>query len=134
MTVARPMYRPADLASPSPRFEESAGDRGAAIALDEQGTIRDTSRKARELLDVDRQAPTGQDFFRLVHPEDRYRVSRKLGSLLTDDNDQRDACLVRLKTGVGPWQWFKMVATNDLDAENPGDLLLRLFQRGSPPG
>lgn len=116
-----------------PSLRETAGEEQSLIVLDGEGTIRHVSDEARELLDLRPHALNGEPFSECVHPNRRSRVRRDLTGM-TAREKQRATWLLRLKTGLGPWQWFKAEAENRLGGDDPSGIVLRLLERGGGPG
>ncbi|MEF8796410.1 MAG: PAS domain-containing protein [Salinivenus sp.] len=116
-----------------PSLRETAGEEQSLIVLDGEGTIRHVSDEARELLDLRPHALNGEPFSECVHPNRRSRVRRDLTGM-TAREKQRATWLLRLKTGLGPWQWFKVEAENRLGGDDPSGIVLRLLERGGGPG
>ena len=116
-----------------PSLRDTAGEEQSLIVLDGEGTIRHVSDEARELLDLRPHALDGEPFSERVYPNQRSRVRRDLTGM-TAHEKQRATWLLRLKTGLGPWQWFKVEAENRPGGDdNPPGIVLRLFERGGGP-
>jgi PAS domain-containing protein len=103
------------------------------LLLDDEGTIRYASNRARDLLDAQSSTLTGQSFLDRVHPRTTKRVLHDLAEMAVQ-NKQRATWLLRLQTELGPWQWFKVSATNQLDHTNQQGIVLRLSERGGGTG
>jgi len=109
----------------------SGTEDGAVIVLDDEATIRELTTQAQRVLDLEAHAVTNQSFFRRVHPDDRNRIAWGLMTMATQEDAPPRTWLVRLKTGLGPWQWFKIEAAGFLD-ENAGNALrLHLYERAA---
>jgi PAS domain S-box-containing protein len=116
-----------------PSLRDTAGEEQSLIVLDGEGTIRHVSDEARELLDLRPHSLDGDPFSEWVHPNRRSRVRRDLTGM-TAREKQRATWLLRLKTGLGPWRWFKVEAENRLGGDDPSGIVLRLLERGGGPG
>lgn len=100
----------------------------ATVVLDEEGIVQEATDQVRHLLDLSPQSLIGQNFFPQVHPEDRSRILWTLAET-GGRGGQHDPPLLRLKTGLGPWQWFKLDARPAQPNED-GAIVLRLLERG----
>jgi hypothetical protein len=112
----------------------SGTEDGAVIVLDDEATIRALSSRAQRVLDLEAHAVTDQSFFRRVHPDDRNRIAWGLMSIATQEDAPPRTWLVRLKTGLGPWQWFKIEAAGHPDGDADNALRLHLYERAAPRG
>lgn len=101
----------------------------AVILLNEEGAIQQASDGAQRLLDTKAPSLNGQNFFGRVHPQTRTQVVHDLTQMIVG-NKQQATWLLQLKTGLGPWQWFKVKASNRLDDESKAYIVLQIFQRG----
>lgn len=101
----------------------------AVVVLDDNGQVQRVSGAARQLLDLGSHKITGEPFFDRVHPDNRNRVLWDL-SEMAGRGRQKVTWLLRLKTGLGPWQWFKLIAVNRLTRPNDPGIFLTLFERG----
>lgn len=99
------------------------------MLVNENGTIERVSQRACRLLDSDIRSLTGQTFLRRVHPRAARRVRHDLAQMVGREK-QRASWLLRLKTGLGPWQWFKVEAEDRLNPGETGGIVLKLFERG----
>jgi len=125
--------RPAGRA-PRPRsFDHNFHEEQAILVLDEAAEIQHISRVARRLLDLGSTPLDGGSFFERVHPDHLNRVKWDLVQM-TIRGKQRVSWLLRLKTGLGPWQWFKVEAENRIGGNDPSGIVLRLLERGGGPG
>lgn len=111
-----------------PPPDDSVDDEKALLVLDDEGIVEKATEFARRLLDLGPQSLTGRSFFRRVHPDDRPRILWKL-SEIASQGAQHAPSLLRLKTGLGPWRWFKLAARLPQSDED-GQIVLRLFERG----
>ncbi len=109
--------------------DEVAASPKAILFLDDEGGIEHVSDRARHILDLRNRSLTGQSFFGSVHPQDLKRVVHDLTEMVLHDK-KHATWLLQLKTGLGPWQWFKIEATNQLDHEHRAGIVLQLFERG----
>lgn len=100
----------------------------ATVVLDDEGIVQKATDRVRHLLDLGPQSLTGQNFLPRVHPEDRPRILRTLVEI-GGRGGQHDPPLLRLKTGVGPWQWFKL-DVRPAQPDEGGAIVLRLLERG----
>lgn len=124
--------RPAGRA-PRPRsFDHNFHEEQAILVLDEAAEIQHISRVARRLLDLGSTPLDGGSFFERVHPDHLNRVKWDLVQM-TIRGKQRVSWLLRLKTGLGPWQWFKLQAVNCLSDREQKGIVLWLFERGGHP-
>lgn len=114
---------------PSPGMRRN----GAKMLLNEDGRIERVSEKACHLLESDVRSLTGQAILRRVHPEAVHRVGHDLAQMMGRQKQRAD-WLLRLKTGLGPWQWFKVEAKNRLSQSDPGAIVLHLSERGYGQG
>lgn len=121
----RPVSHPLPLRS----FDDSFHEDQAILVLDEAGDIQHISRTARRLLDLGSSTITGGSFFDRVHPDHLNRVKWDLVQM-TIRGKQRVTWLLRLKTGLGPWQWFKLDAVNGLGANEQHGIVLWMHERG----
>jgi len=101
----------------------------ATLVLDDEGIVQEATGRIRHLLDLGPQSLTGQNFFPRVHPEDRPRILWTLAEIGSRASPH-DPPLLRLKTGLGPWQWFKLDARPARPDED-GAIVLRLLERGN---
>lgn len=101
----------------------------AVILLNGDGVIERVSDRTCRMLESDDRSLTGQAFLRRVHPRAVHRVRHELDQMMAREKE-RAGWLLRLKTGLGPWQWFKVEATNRLSSNGPGDVALHLYERG----
>lgn len=131
LSQQKPLSRVADRPSRLPSFDETFHENQAILVLDEGGTIQHISRTARRLLTLGAGTITGGSFFERVHPDHLNRVKWDLVQM-TIRGKQRVTWLLRLKTGLGPWQWFKLEALNCLGANEQGGIVLWLHERGGP--
>jgi len=110
----------------SPSFIDDAE---AALVLRDDGIIDHVSTGARRLLDLGSRSIVGGTFFQWI-PDDHFgRVARALLDL-SPQNDGHVSDLLQLKTGLGPWQWFKVEMTPRRCHEKKAGVILRLFERG----
>jgi PAS domain-containing protein len=121
--------RPASRPSRARSFDETFHEDQAILVLDEDGDIQHISRTARRLLDLGSSTITGGSFFERVHPDHLNRVKWDLVQM-TVRGKQRVTWLLRLKTGLGPWQWFKLDAVNGLGAQDRHGIVLWMHERG----
>jgi len=121
--------RPASPRSRARSFDESFHEDQAILVLDEDGDIQHISRTARRLLDLGSGTITGGSFFDRVHPDHLNRVKWDLVQM-TIRGKQRVSWLLRLKTGLGPWQWFKLQAINSLGETARKGIVLWMHERG----
>lgn len=105
----------------------------AVVVLDVKGTIQHITGPARRMLDLGSRTVTGQRFFPRVHPDHLNRVMWDLAEMAVRGR-QHATWLLRLKTGLGPWQWFKLEATHRLTRNEGARIILRLFERGRKHG
>ena len=61
-------------------------------------------------------------FFHLVHPGNPYPVMRDVADMVCYGKEKA-SWMVRLRTGRGAWQWFKVQAHNLLDGPEAAILL-----------
>jgi PAS domain-containing protein len=116
--------RPSRASTVSDPFHETQ----AIVVLDEAGTIQHISRVARRLLDLGSGTLTGRSFFERVHPSNLNRVKWDLVQMIARGKPEV-TWLLRLKTGLGPWQWFKMEAKNRLGYDDTGGIVLWMHER-----
>ena len=121
----RPAARPPRTRS----FDENFHEDQAILVLDEDGDIQHISRTARRLLDLGSGTITGGSFFDRVHPDHLNRVKWDLVQMIIRGK-QRVTWLLRLKTGLGPWQWFKLQAVNSLGETAKEGIVLWMHERG----
>lgn len=114
---------------PSRSFNETFHEEQAILVLDEDGDIQHISRTARRLLDLGSTTLAGRSFFDRVHPNNLNRVKWDLVQM-TIRGKQRVSWLLRLKTGLGPWQWFKLNAVNCLGTNEQNGIVLWIHERG----
>jgi hypothetical protein len=107
----------------------SLADTDATLVLREDGVIDHVSTAARRLLNLGARPLTGESVFRHVPSEAVGRVARALSALSARD-DGHATGLLQLKTGLGPWQWFKIEMTPRRPYEDTSGVILRLYQRG----
>lgn len=103
------------------------------ILLDDEGTIRHVSDGARALLDLGSRSLTGEPFFDHVHPRRLKPILHDLTEMTARDK-QRATWLLRLKTGLGPWRWFRVEVENRLGRSDRAGFVLRLHERGGGDG
>lgn len=118
--------------SPTPSFPilgESFHERQAIVVLDEDGTVQHISRQARELLSLETGTIAGRSFFGHVHPDHLNRVKWDLVQMV-GRGKQTVTWLLRLRTGLGPWQWFKLQAVNYLRQKGLDGIVLWVHERG----
>lgn len=113
--------------------DETAASPKAIVLLDDEGSIEHVSDRAQHLLDLRSRSLTGQSFFGSVHPQDLKRVVHDLTEMVVRDK-KHATWLLQLKTGLGPWQWFKIEATNRLGHKRRAGIVLQLFERGWSSG
>ena len=124
-----PPPRPAVRPPRPPSFDENFHEDQAILVLDEDGDIQHISRTARRLLDLGSSTITGKSFFDRVHPDHLNRVKWDLVQMIIRGK-QRVTWLLRLKTGLGPWQWFKLQAVNSLGEAAKEGIVLWMHERG----
>lgn len=119
--------------APRPRFfDHTFHEEQAILVLDEAAQIRYISRVARRLLDLGSTPLDGGSFFDRVHPDHLNRVKWDPVQM-TIRGKQRVSWLLRLKTGLGSWRWFKLQAVNCLtDHEQKGIVLCLREREGHP--
>lgn len=105
------------------RFHEQQ----AIVVLDEEGQIQHVSRNARQLLGLGKETIAGLSFFEHVHPDHLNRVKWDLVQMI-GRGIQRVTWLLRLKTGLGPWAWFKLQAANRLQEKATSGIVLWLSE------
>ena len=110
----------------SPAFLD---DSDAALVLREDGVIDHVSKEARHLLELGSYPLAGVSFFQRIPSDTVARVARTLLSISAGD-DGRATGLLQLKTGLGPWQWFKVEMTPRRRYEDQAGVVLRLHERG----
>lgn len=126
--------------SPSRRTEPLRSRRGsvsfafiddaeAALVLRDDGIIDHVSTGARRLLDLGSHSLVGGTVFQWIPHDHVGRMARALLDL-SPQNDGRLTDLLQLKTGLGPWQWFKVEITPRRCYETKDGVILRLFERG----
>lgn len=103
------------------------------ILVDDKGTIQHVSDGARELLDLGSRSLTGEPFFGRVHPRQLKPVLHDLTEMTARDK-QWATRLVRLKTGLGPWRWFRVEVENRLGRSDRAGFVLHLHERGGGDG
>lgn len=117
--------------APSRRDETPAEEEeNAVLILSDDGTIEHVSDAARQLLDLGSRPLAGGSFFHRITPEDSFRVKQVLIEMSTEDKGPVTG-LIQLKTGLGPWQWFKVEVTTRLRHDEEAGIVLRLFERGN---
>lgn len=104
-------------------------DVDAVVVVDNDGTVQRVSGAAQQLLHLRSQTLTGEPFFERVHPDNLNRVLWDFAEM-AGRGRHRVTWLLRLKTGLGPWQWFKLVAVNRLTRPEKPGIYLKLFERG----
>jgi len=110
--------------SPSP-----LNDTDATLVLRKDGIIDHVSARANRLLDLGSRTLTGDNFFRRIPSDVVSRVARTLLELSARE-DGHATGLLQLKTGLGPWQWFKVEMTSRRQYEDKAGVILRLHERG----
>lgn len=101
----------------------------AVMLVNEDGMIERVSEGTCRLLESDARSLTGQTLLRRVHPRAVHRVRHDLAQMVGREKQHAD-WLLRLKTGLGPWQWFKVEAKNRLNRTETGGIVLKLYERG----
>lgn len=110
----------------SPSFIDDAE---AALVLSDEGVIDHVSTGARRLLDLGSRPLVGGTVFQWIPHDHVGRVAQALLDLsLRNEGHLTD--LLQLKTGLGPWQWFKVEITPRQCHEKKAGVILRLFERG----
>lgn len=84
------------------------------LILDENGTIRDLTRKARHVLKQSPDDSIERNFFSHVHGHNLQRVMRDLAHMVTHGK-QRAQWLLRIRTREQRWRWCRAHAENHLD-------------------
>jgi PAS domain-containing protein len=112
-----------------PRSSASFDDTDATLVLREDGVIDHVSAGAHRLLDLGSRSLTGHNFFRRIPSDAVARVARTLLDL-SARKDGHVTGLLQLKTGLGPWQWFKVEMTPRRRYEDEAGVILRLRARG----
>lgn len=115
---------------PDLRSTDVISEDHAVIVLNHDGEIDHMSDAARGVLDLRSGPYTGVSFFQRVPLEHAFRIRHILLELSGQDRGSFSG-LLQLKTGLGPWQWFKVEATPRRRYEDEGGIVLRLFERGS---
>ena len=124
--------RPASRA-PRPRFfDHTFHEEQAILVLDETAQIQHISRAARRLLDLGSTPLDSDSFFDRVHPDHLNCVKWDLVQM-TIRGKPRVSWLLRLKTNLGPWRWFKLKAVNCLNDHEQKGIVLSLHKRGRHP-
>ena len=84
------------------------------LALDREGTIQDSNKPARRVLEYSSDEPIDPCFFSHVHGRNLRQVMRDLAHMVSH-RKQRARWLLRLRTGNGRWRWYRAIARNELD-------------------
>lgn len=113
----------------APAFPSFIDDAEAAFVLNDEGVIDHVSMGARRLLDLGSRPLVGGTVFQWIPHDHVGRVARALLDL-GPRNDGHLTDLLQLKTGLGPWQWFKVEMTPRRCHEKKAGVILRLFERG----
>ena len=107
------------------RFQDLERTVSPVIALDRDGTIFDTTRAARQLLEYGADTPLDGSFFAHIHARHRDRVMHDLADMVCRGK-QRAQWLLRMRTGNQRWRWYRVSAHNHLRTESDDCLLLHL--------
>ena len=95
------------------------------MTLDRDGTIADTTRAARQLLEYGADTPLDGSFFAHVHDRHRNRVMHDLADMVCRGK-QRAQWLLRMRTGNERWRWYRASAHNRLAEEADDCILIHL--------
>jgi len=133
MALPAPTDRPSTTAaSRRPQPSGILDSSEATLILTPDGIIDHVSEKACRLLDLTSRPLRGDNFFHRIPRADYVRVAHILSELSTRE-DGRTSRLLQLKTGLGPWQWFKVEMTPRRCHDDEAGVILRLFERGHRP-
>ena len=120
---------PADAASlqsrSRKRFQKLERTVSPVMALDRNGTIRATTRAARQLLENRADASHEGSIFAHVHAKHQDRIMHDLADLVCRGK-QRARWLVRMRTGNGRWRWYRVSAYNHLADETEDCIFIHL--------
>jgi PAS domain-containing protein len=95
------------------------------MALDRDGTICDTTRAVRQLLEYGTDTDLDGSFFAHVHTKHRARIMHDLADLVCRGK-QRAQWLLRMRTGHGRWRWYRASAHNRLTDKGDDCILIHL--------
>jgi len=107
------------------RFQDLENTGTPVIALDRDGTIFDTTRAARQLLEYGADTSLDGSFFAHIHARHRDRIMHDLADMVCRGK-QRARWLLRMHTGNQRWRWYRVSAHNHLRPESDNCLLLHL--------
>lgn len=121
-----PLSQPTPHPRRAPHFRD---DTDAVLVLNNDGTIDHVSETARRLLNLGARPVAGHSFFRQIPLDDVGRAARTIRTLSPRESGHATG-LLQLKTGLGPWQWFKVEMTPRRQYEDEAGVVLRLYERG----
>lgn len=105
------------------------------MILGTNGELKHVTKAARRLLRYYPSQRLETNFFQLVHNDHRVRVMWEFAEMV-GRHRQRATWLVRLKTGIGTWQWCRVQATNQLHQSGWSGVVVTLqrAERAFPAG
>lgn len=86
----------------------------AMIELTQDGSVRQLSPAARNLLEYSAADDVSESFFSMIHGRQLYQVMRDVADMVCHGKT-RATWLVRMRTARGRWKWFKADVYNRLD-------------------
>ncbi|MEZ4695127.1 MAG: PAS domain-containing protein [Rhodothermales bacterium] len=86
----------------------------AMIELTPDGSVRQLSPAARNLLEYSAADDVSESFFSMIHGRQLYQVMRDVADMVCHGKT-RATWLVRMRTARGRWKWFKADVYNRLD-------------------
>ena len=97
----------------------------AQMILGANGEIKHITKDARDVLGYYPSQRIERSFFQLVHDDHRLRVMWDLAEMV-GRHRQHAEWLVRIKTGIGMWTWWRVQASNQLHQSGPSGVVLTL--------
>lgn len=100
-----------------PNSEHVSGRNGSPrvprLDLDREGTIQEYTDSVQRVLEYSPDTPLSPCFFSHVHGRNLARVMGDLAHMVNQWK-QRARWLLRLRTGIGRWQWYRASVHNHL--------------------
>lgn len=115
--AAQEMLRTAKTFEPvRKRFQPDALASKPVICVDIEGSITRVTKPARNLLEYGPEKEIDPCFFSHIHGKNLYQVMRDVADMVCYGKRQAN-WLLRVRTGLGRWRWYRMRAENRLNED-----------------
>lgn len=101
-------------ASTRKRFQDVLTPHLPTLVLDAEGNVQHLTPAARRMLEYRADQQVAPCFFSHVHGRNLYQVMRDVADMVCYGKSQA-TWLLRLRTGQGRWQWYKVNVKNELN-------------------